>query len=343
MRISKLIVQSVRSHKNFAVNFHEQTTVITGKNGAGKTSLIEALYIALRGVSFRGSDKDILRNGDDWYRIDVATDENGVRTVKFDSTRTTGRKQFTIDGKTLYRLSPKYKYPVVLFEPDDLRLLSGSPARRRKFIDHSISQINPQYQVVLNRYERALKQRNGLLKQSYYPNDELFAWNVALSEYGSLIIEERIIFIEKLNQKIQERYAAIAGTRDELSIHYSHTLIGSAKQKLLTELSGNVERDSHLGYTSVGPHRHDLTTLFNKQPIADRASRGELRTATLALKFIEAEVIEELSGLTPILLFDDVFSELDESRQANLADQISYQLVITTAHSPTNTGVIHLE
>lgn len=337
--VSRLSVQHVRNHESLAVELSAKTTVITGANGSGKTSLIEALYIALQGSSFRGSDSDILSTDAPWYRIDAVLDDESKRTVKFDPSRSSGKKQFEIDGRTNYRLLAKYRYPVVLFEPDDLRLLSGSPTRRRYFIDHLISQIDPAYQIALRKYERALKQRNNLLKHAGASQDELFVWNVALSEYGAYIIGERTAFIEQLNQKLETRYQTIAATHDEVSVHYSHTLIGDMKQKLLSELSTSSYKDSLLGFTSVGPHRHDVIFEFNGSLAAKTASRGEARSAVLAIKFIEAELIEEITNQPPIMLLDDVYSELDAARQARLQDAESqYQIIITTTSAVKTKG-----
>src|SRR5690606_35773585 len=165
MIITSIHLQSIRNHEVFSTQFLPDVTLITGANGSGKTSIIEALYVALRGTSFRGADREMLRYDADWWRIDVGIKGAVDRTVSYDSSKATGRKKFVIDDKTSYRLSPTHKYPVVLFEPDDLRLISGSPARRRQFIDTLIASVNPNYGIVLRKYERALKQRNTLLKK----------------------------------------------------------------------------------------------------------------------------------------------------------------------------------
>lgn len=332
--IAALSVQNIRTHESFSLQLSPNVTLITGKNGSGKTSLIEAVYIALQGTSFKGSDGDVLRRDQPWWRIDLHFDDETKRTVKFDPSKTSGKKQFVIDAKTSYRLPAKYKYPVVLFEPDDLRLLHGSPARRRQFIDHFISQLDPLYGTVLRKYDRALKQRNNLLKKHDTTQDELFVWDVALSEYGSHIIEQRVQFIEQINTHLNDAYNAIANSQDYVSIHYSHTVIGTIKQKMLNELHANSERDKYLGYTSVGPHRHDVIFRYNNSPALTVASRGEVRSVVLALKFLEVEIIERLTGKKPIVLLDDVFSELDESRQAALmSNSLATQLIIATTNS----------
>jgi DNA replication and repair protein RecF len=331
--VNKLAVQNFRSHENYEVEFSPNVTVITGANGSGKTSLIEAVYVALQGTSFKGSDSDVLKVEKPWWKIDLILTDNKKRTIKFDPARETGRKQFVIDSKTNYRLLPKYKYPIVLFEPDDLRLLNGSPSRRRQFIDRFVSQLNPIYAVTLRKYERALHQRNNLLKKPFTSDDELFAWDVAISEYGAYIIEQRILFIEQINNNLNDAYNDIARSGDVVSVHYSHTFIGDIKQKLLNELFAHKERDKAVGSTSAGPHRHDVIFKFNQLPALSVASRGEVRTIVLALKFLEVDIIERITNNKPIILLDDVFSELDLARQKSLSDTIrSHQIIITSTH-----------
>lgn len=339
-----LHVKHIRSHVEYTIEFAPEVTIITGVNGSGKTSLLEAVYLSLQGSSFRGSDAELLQKDSPWWKIDITLDDQQNRTIKFDPEKTTSRKQFVIDGKTTARLPQKMKHPVVLFEPEDLRLLHGSPTRRRQFIDRFISQLNPLYGPSLRKYERALKQRNNLLKSAYINDDQLFAWNVALAEHGAYIIEQRIAFIEQLNQNLAQLYQDIAGTHDEVSIHYSHTFVGDIKQKLLNELHAHLDRDRYLGNTSVGPHRHDVIFQINNSPALSTASRGEARTIVLALKFLEVDIIEQLTGKTPIVLLDDVFSELDANRQKLLTSHLKgHQIIITSATSHAGKHLHHVE
>lgn len=332
MIIKSLSIKNIRSHEEKLVKFSPNTTIITGANGSGKTTILESIYIALQGKSFKDSDNEVLSFNKPWWRIDLKTD-NSDRVIKFDPSRSSGRKQFVIEDKTQYRLLPKNKYPVVLFEPEDLRLLNGSPSRRRQFIDRFISQLNPLYSTNLSKYERALKQRNNLLKRHIFDQDQLFAWDIAIAEYGSYIIEQRIAFIEQINSQLSDTYNTIAKTNDNISIHYSHTLIGDGKQKILSELQSNLQRDQITGSTSVGPHRHDVIFKLNNSPANSTASRGENRTIVLALKFLEVDIIEKLTGQKPIILLDDVFSELDSDRQKSLSDTISgHQIIMTSTH-----------
>jgi len=342
--IKKLHVQHLRSHDAYAIEFSPDVTIITGANGSGKTSLLEAIYVSLQGSSFKGTDSDLLKKEAPWWRIDVSFDDEPNRVVKFDPEKVTSRKQFSIDSKTTARIPAKLKYPVVLFEPEDLRLLHGSPARRRQFIDRFISQLNPLYGPTLRKYERSLKQRNNLLKNAQVSNDELFAWNISLAEHGSFVIEQRIAFIEQINQNLGRLYQEIAGTHDDVSIHYSHTFVGDIKQKLLNELTTHLERDRYLGNTSVGPHRHDVIFQINTSPALSVASRGEARTIVLALKFLEVDIIEQLMDKQPIILLDDVFSELDANRQQLLTSQLNgHQIIITSATSHAGDHIYNIE
>lgn len=331
--VKKLTLENIRSHDKFVAKLSPTITVITGKNGSGKTSLIEAIYIALQGTSFKGSDYDILRYESPWWRIEIEFSSFIKRTIAFDPKQTSGRKKITIDDKVMYRLPARHKHPVVLFEPDDLRLLHGSPTRRRQFIDRFISQLDPLYLNAIHKYERALKQRNNLLKKPHIARDELFVWDITLSEYGAYIIEKRIAFIEQINSQLNDVYNSIAKSKDVISIHYSNTYIGDIKQKLLNDLHGHVERDKLAGFTSTGPHRHDVSFRFNNLSAIDVASRGEVRTIVLAIKFIEVEIIEQITNIKPIILLDDVFSELDDDRQKSLLSG-GGQVIITSTKTP---------
>lgn len=329
--VKKLSIENIRSHDKFVVKLSPTVTVIIGGNGSGKTSIIEAIYIALQGTSFKGSDYDILRYESPWWRIEIEFNTFIKRTITYNPNLTSGRKKITVGDKVMYRLPAKFKNPVVLFEPDDLRLLHGSPTRRRQFIDRFISQLDPLYQSALHKYDRALKQRNNLLKKMRISRDELFVWDIALSEYGAYIIEKRIAFIEQINSKLNNQYNSIAKSHNVASVHYSNTYIGDIKQKLLNDLHSHVEKDKILGFTSTGPHRHDVIFRFNSHSALDVASRGEVRTIVLAIKFMEVEIIEQITNIKPIILLDDVFSELDASRRQTITKYLQdYQTIITT-------------
>ena len=332
MILKTLRVQNFRTHSDFILEIGEKSTLISGANGSGKTSLLEAIYFALQGTSFRSSDKEILRNdGSSWFRIDLKDSKDSLRTIIFNNAVQKSKKQFLVDGNKKARLSANLRIPVVLFEPDDLQLLSGSPTRRRNFLDYFLSQIFPSFQLALTRYSKALKQRNNLLKRDNVSKDELFPWNLMLAEYGAEIISKRQDFLELLNSKIEEVYFEISGVKDEIKIDYLGEKV--SKNEILAILSENIERDKILGYTNFGPHKHDIQFIFNKKPAQNVASRGENRSLVLALKFIETDILADLTSKRPIVLLDDVFSELDDDRQKLLTKHFSkYQTIITSTN-----------
>ena len=329
MRITRLTVQNIRVHDTKTLDFITNPTLITGANGSGKTSLIEAIYIALRGKSFRGSDLAVCRYGTDFYRIMLETDIFTYR-VQYGMVGTRKTRQFIIDDKKYARLPYKLKYPIVLFEPEDLRIINGSPQRRRQLVDTLIQQYDPHYSSQLSRYERALQQRNKLLKDPSVTRDVLFPWNVLLSDYGAAIIAKRQAVAAIFHERITALYRQIAHNDDAVSIVYSHNDTVTP-QHLLRQYEEKFDYDRAAGATSAGPHRHDIHIIFNRVPAAQAASRGECRTIVLAMKFIEAEYIEQQSGMPPIILLDDVFGELDEQRQrALLAEFRTNQVVMTS-------------
>ncbi|QWB90970.1 MAG: DNA replication and repair protein RecF [Candidatus Saccharimonas sp.] len=332
MILKTLRVQNFRTHSDFILEIGEKSTLISGANGSGKTSLLEAIYFALQGTSFRSSDKEILRNdGSSWFRIDLEDSRDSLRTIIFNDAVQKSKKQFLVDGNKKARLSANLRIPVVLFEPDDLQLLSGSPTRRRNFLDYFLSQIFPSFQLALTIYNKALKQRNNLLKRDNVSKDELFPWNLMLAEYGAEIISKRQDFLELLNSKIEEVYFEISGVKDEIEIDYLGEKV--SKNEILAILSENIERDKILGYTNFGPHKHDIQFIFNKKPAQNVASRGENRSLVLALKFIETDILADLTSKRPIVLLDDVFSELDDDRQKLLTKHFSkYQTIITSTN-----------
>ena len=332
MILKTLRVQNFRTHSDFILEIGEKSTLISGANGSGKTSLLEAIYFALQGTSFRSSDKEILRNdGSSWFRIDLKDSKDSLRTIIFNNAVQKSKKQFLVDGNKKARLNANLRIPVVLFEPDDLQLLSGSPTRRRNFLDYFLSQIFPSFQLALTRYNKALKQRNNLLKRDNVSKDELFPWNLMLAEYGAEIISKRQDFLELLNSKIEEVYFEISGVKDEIEIDYLGEKV--SKNEILAILSENIERDKILGYTNFGPHKHDIQFIFNKKPAQNVASRGENRSLVLALKFIETDILANLTSKRPIVLLDDVFSELDDDRQKLLTKHFSkYQTIITSTN-----------
>ncbi len=328
--VSRISVRNYRKHTQYSVDIDPQTTLIVGPNGSGKTSIVEALYTAFQGSSFKTADSDAVSVGKDGFFVQVSMSDGTTRSVNYDIE--TKKREFVVNGKIYQRLIYSHKIPIVLFEPNDLSMISGSPSRRRGFIDRMISQLEPSHTTNLGRYDRAMKQRNLLLKRDAHPND-LFAWNMTLSKYGSLIVESRQKYITKLNQLLQDRYDSISATSDDVTISYSFDeRSDNIQQYLLSHLDNNYDRDKLLGYTTSGPHRHDIEITFNGKPAAAVCSRGENRSIVVVIKMIELDLIRDQRGEYPLLLLDDVLSELDDFRQKSIITKTASQQIITSTN-----------
>ena len=326
--IQSLHVQNFRKHSDFTINFNKNITIITGENGSGKTSLIEAIYIGLVGKSWRSNFNEITRRGCEWWRVDIIDDNQDKRTIKFQN----NQKEFNINKQKFSRLPQKNRKDVILFEPQDLNLLYGSPARRRDFIDGFITNLDYKYSKTLSRYNRVLRQRNNLLKNNV-GQDELFVWDVQFADLAAEIIETRQRFISIINKLITDEYQKIAGNKDKMEIKYNYGSPSKIpnRQKILNTLHNNYQIEILHGYSSVGPHQHDLEFILNNKPAAETASRGENRTIILALKNIEYQLKKDTS---PLILLDDILSEFDEKHQKNLLKNFeNAQIIITGVKS----------
>ena len=330
MKITAIGVVNVRNHTDTSLTLSPTTTLITGQNGSGKTSILEAMYITLRGTSFRAVDSEIVREHAEWYRIEALDDDGQKRIATFDNRGEKKQKQFTVDDKTNKMLLAKFRYPVVLFQPDDTRLIGGSPSRRRKYLDGVIAQYDAQYGSDVRRYERVLAQRNKLLKQPGISQEQLFSWDVILSNLGARIISAREQYVARVNTQIERYYRKIA--KNDADIHMEYFNHGeTTAQSLMNRMHNSLERDKILGSTSIGPHRHDFSIVLADKPADTTASRGEVRTIILALKYIEVDVLFEYTDQHPIVLLDDVFGELDEQRQKQLLTTLTDSQVVITS------------
>lgn len=334
MIIKSIKLTNFRNHQNYYLECKDNTSLILGENGSGKTSVLEAIYILMRGKSFRAVDNDILKRGTDYYRIEIEY-INGEKNIATYDGKT---KTFIIMDKKIKRLPKKNKYPVVLFQPSDLNLISHSPSRRRDYFDKVFSQLSEQYNNDLLKYEKAIKQRNELLKKEY-PRNNLFSWDLLLSRYGTNLFKYRRAFIQEINQVLTKTYRSIAKNKDEVEINYSSEVNSMSESDFLKQLEKNYEKDHILGHTSFGVHHDDYLFIFNQKLANGSASRGENRSIILSLKFIEANMIFENLHQKPIILLDDVFSELDETRRKCLVENFKdNQVIITSVENISSTN-----
>jgi DNA replication and repair protein RecF len=321
--ITSAHLQNFRKHADYRINFSDKT-IIVGPNGSGKTSILEAVYVSLVGRSWRSNFEEITRRGQNWWRVDVVASDD-KRSIKYKD----DAKTFEIQHKIFGRLPNQLKKPVILFEPQDLNLVFGSPARRRDFIDKFAGNFDKNHQKSLSKYQRVLKQRNQLLKNQA-TRDELFVWDIQFAELADKIIKIRENYVSKINKVISEEYQKIAGLPDKIELKYESIL--KTKQAVLNKLYENYTLEKNSGYTSVGPHQHDLSFIFNHKDASSTVSRGENRTLILALKNSEHTLLKDSS---PVVLLDDIMSEFDETHQKNLLNGFAgSQVVITSVKSP---------
>ena len=330
--ITDIHLQNFRSYKDSSFEVSSGVNIVVGPNASGKTNLLEAVLVLCKGSSYRVGDQDLICFKKPWARIDAHLKDNSLRTVKIIK-EPSPTKSYEINDKNYKRLSLNLSLPIVLFEPNHLQLISGSPERRRNYLDELLEQTLAGYGTTLRQYKRVLAQRNSLLKQPGNIKEELiFPWNIKLSHLAGQIVRERNVLINEINKLLPSIYKELSKSKTTVKIEYLSTWPAEIYEtSLLKKLETSLELDRMKGFTSSGPHREDFKMLFNNHPASETASRGETRTAVLALKIIELKIIESSREQTPILLLDDVFSELDGKRRHALTDYLNkYQTFITT-------------
>lgn len=315
-----LRVQNFRSHADYSVVFPDGISIITGSNGSGKTSLMEAIYLAYTGKSWRSNFDEIRRRlGDetaDWWRIDLLDDITGdKRTVKYQH----GQKTFLINDKTYKRLPIAAKNPVILFEPNDMQLLYGSPTRRRQFIDRFIAQLEPIHQTEISKFERILKQRNNLLKQEFWSHDEMVVWDIQFSSLSSSISARRCQYLKRINNVLSNKYSEIAGDKSTVKIRF---LAGAPADA--TDIMAKLASSNEC-VTPIGAQKDDYKFIYNRGDAKVSASRGENRTIIFAMLGVLADLARQQCPQKVTILLDDIDSELDQNHRENLYNMSSFQ------------------
>ncbi len=336
--ITDLRMQQFRSYKDASFEFGGGVNIIVGPNGSGKTNMLEALLVLARGKSYRTKDTDLIMFDKPWARLDSHNQQSDRRTVKI-TAEPGAEKLYEIDGRQFKRLGLQHTLPVVLFEPNHLQLFSGGSERRRDYLDDLLEQIQPGYGATRRQYRRALAQRNALLKRRP-TKAQLFPWDVRLSQLAGVIARARSELTEEIDQEIPRLYKELSKSKTKVGLGYqSRWPVDSYETRFLKKLESSLEDDLLRGFTGTGPHREDLLLTFGDHPVQQVASRGEVRTAVLALKIIELTTIESVREQTPLLLLDDVFSELDGKRRHALTDRLApYQTFVTTTDADTVVG-----
>jgi DNA replication and repair protein RecF len=334
MRVEFLELTNFRSYGAARFELHPEVTLVVGPNASGKTNLLESLYVMASTRSFRAKDRELVREGEDFYRI-VAHSGDSEYVMALNVAGGGAEKSVRHDGVRRPLASHVGRIQVILFEPSELDLVSGPPEGRRRYLDFLLCQTDQGYLKTLQLYKRALRQRNAVLDASWSEaeavRDQLFVWNIKLAELAIHIYERRQQLLADLGSSTPLLYRDIAGRSVQLEFEYVPSVDGNYAEEFLATLERNLSRDLAAGFTTVGPHREDFNVQFKDRSITAVASRGEVRTLVLAMKLAELQYAEAKTGIRPLLLLDDVFSELDRQRRSFLLDRLAgYQTIITT-------------
>lgn len=344
MKLEKIALTNYRNYQAQELSFTSNLNVFLGENAQGKTNLLESIFVLAMARSHRtNSEKELIKWGEDFARLEgvVSKKQGKIPLEMLISTK--GRKT-KINHLEQRKLSDYIgQLNVILFAPEDLSLVKGSPQIRRKFLDMELGQVNPIYLYQLVQYQHILKQRNLYLKQQSYEkqSDPLFLdiLSEQLAAAGSYVLFQRYRFLEKLQHWAATVHAAISEQKEELTLRYHPSLPIQAdssqeeiEQIFLDILQKNRKRELQQQTTFFGPHRDDLIFLINEQNAQTYGSQGQQRTTVLSIKLAEIDLMEAETGEYPILLLDDVLSELDGARQAHLLETIEtkVQTFLTT-------------
>ncbi len=325
MYLSNIKLNNFRNYKSLNLDLSENINVLLGKNAQGKTNLLEAIFFCGIGKSFKSvKDKELIKWEEESGKIEIEIQKK-YRKQKIEINLSKSlKKNIKIDGISIIRIGDLLgEIPVVFFSPDELKLIKESPEERRKFMNISLSQTDKKYFYLLRRYEKILANRNKLLKETKdieVLRQTIDIWDRVLVDVAEKIIKERERFIKEITPFAEKALDYISGGKEKLRVEYKG--LKSENQTyseiLAKKLKQNIEKDFKLGYTSIGPHRDDIDIYLNEIEVKNFASQGQQRTVALSLKLAELEIMKQKTGEYPILLLDDVFSELDSERREKL-------------------------
>jgi DNA replication and repair protein RecF len=334
MVVESLNLEHYRNYQELSIDFTDGTNILYGDNAQGKTNILEALYVCSTTKSHRGSrDKDIIRFGEEEAHIKLLVRKKEVPYRVDMHLKKNKTKGIAINGLPIKRASELFGIVnVVFFSPEDLSIIKNGPSDRRKFIDIELCQLDKFYLHNIVNYNKIVNQRNKLLKdisnhfdRSLY--DTLDVWDIQLADYGNKIIKRREEFIHQINEIIDGIHKNLSGGRESIELRYEPN---TEAAEIYNGLIKNRDRDMKLKSTSVGPHRDDIGFYIKDIDIRKYGSQGQQRTAALSLKLSEIELVRKIIHDSPVLLLDDVMSELDSSRQNQLLNSLEgIQTIVT--------------
>ena len=326
MQADRLFLKDFRNIQELDLAFHPNVNIFYGQNAQGKTNLLEAVYFCSTGRSHRTSfDKECIRYDQPEAFIKLLYTRRKQDTIEI-HLRRNGRKGAAYNKAPVRKIEDLFGcLAVIMFSPEDLALIKNGPAQRRRFMDLEICQTDPVYLHTLKEYHRILKQRSQVLKNldayQFSYEESLLPWDQQLAEKGVKLILLRDRFIEKLSTRTAKIHEKISHGTEQLDLTYEKNMEPDAEM-FLDKLKNTAQRDIILGSTHTGPHRDDIAMMINGQDVRSYGSQGQQRTTALSMKLAEMELMEEEIGTPPILLLDDVMSELDQDRQMHMIQYI---------------------
>jgi len=332
MILKSLELSDFRNYKFLNLAFDKGTNILYGDNAQGKTNILEAVFLSATTKSHKGSkDRDMIRFGQEEAHIRTYLEKENLSYRIDMHLRGSKSKGIAIDGRKIKKAAELLGLMnVVFFSPEDLNIIKNGPSERRRFVDMELCQLDNFYLYNLNHYNKIVNQRNKLLKDIYFNPDlqkTLSIWDTQLVSFGSKIIERRKLFVDQLNEIIFDIHKKLSGGKESLNITYEPDVTLEEFEKACER---NQERDIRLKQTTTGPHRDDFSFMIGDIDIRKFGSQGQQRTAALSLKLSEIELVKKISKNIPVLLLDDVLSELDSSRQNYLLGSIgNIQTIIT--------------
>ncbi len=318
--VARLSLRNFRSYERAEVRLGSQITVVAGRNGAGKSNLLEAIYFACTGRSCRTSnERECVRFGAGVLRLEMSTAEHEL-TVGFQPGES---KRFTVDGAPVERLADSTARPLVsVFLPDRLELVAGTPSLRRAHLDQVVAALWPARSGTRKAYSSALAQRNalvGAIRSGRAGRGSLAAWDAELARHGIALMADRTATIDRLRPRFAD-HADGLGLEGDAQLVYKPRSKATTVEELTAELSERIEGDLQRGFTGHGPHRDDIAFVLDRRDLRSYGSRGQQRLALLALLLAEREELAEVRGEPPLMLLDDPMSELDAGRRERLVD-----------------------
>lgn len=336
MRISRIFIQNFTNYQAQDYSPDENINILQGENAQGKSNFLDAIHYLSRATSYRHSkEKELIRWNNEFFRLKVII-EGKEGTKKIEINYLSGKKGIFIDDMRIDTIDNFLgSFLTVIFSPEDLSLIKGPPDNRRRFLDDELLQSSHRYAKELYRYRKILLQRNNLLKKMRNSeiNEELLSvYDKQMAQNGIYVLESRMGMLDKLKPLARLSHRKLTDGKEELEIQYLSTFDIASKGKELTEesyiqlLKNRWEEDTLRGYTGLGPHRDDFKILINGKDAKIYGSQGQQRTVALSLKMAEIEFLKSVHGEYPVLLLDDVLSELDNNRRNSLIDLVSQNI-----------------